>query len=73
MASDSPTDSVISAPAAPAVPAKRPLEVAAKALAVPTHLLAGAKALRGWDDLFDVSDIELKLAVAEVANIRIGG
>ncbi len=52
---------------------KRPLNVAAKALDVPAHLLAGVKALRRWDDLFDVTDDELKAAVDEVSNIRIGG
>ncbi len=55
----------------PTSPVKRPLEVAAKALAIPAHLLAGAKALRGWDDLFDVTDAELQAAVQEVASITL--
>jgi hypothetical protein len=53
----------------PATPPKRPLRVAAQEL--PAHVLAGVKALRKWDDLFDVTDDELAAAVADVKSIRI--
>lgn len=53
-----------------APPPRRPLHIAAKGL--PPHVLAGVKALRRWDDLFDVTDDELARAVKAVANIRIG-
>lgn len=57
--------------AAPAdlAPRKRPLADAAKALAVPAHLLAGVKALRRWDDLYEVTDAELLAAVSAVSSI----
>jgi hypothetical protein len=54
----------------PDEPRKRPLFIAAKHL--PVHILLGVKALRKWDDLFDVSDAELEAAVHEVENIRLG-
>jgi hypothetical protein len=52
-------------------PVKRPLHAAAKALALPPHVVAGVKVWKGWDDLFDVTDDELRAAVEDVGSIRI--
>jgi hypothetical protein len=51
---------------------KRRLEVLAREKSTPAHLLAGAKALRRWDDSTEISEAELQAAIAEVQNIRIG-
>jgi hypothetical protein len=51
---------------------KRRLEVVAREKSPPAHLLAGAKALRGWDDATEISEAELQAAIAAVQNIRIG-
>lgn len=71
MATDSPFDSFMPAAVTPAAPAKRTLRDAAAAAKLAPHVLAGVKAMRGWDDLFDVTDGELAAAVQVVTSIQI--
>jgi hypothetical protein len=51
---------------------KRPFFVVAKELGIPPHIAAGVRALRRWDDLFDVTTSETQAAVREFGSIRIG-
>jgi hypothetical protein len=53
-------------------PEKKRLEVLARDLSIPSHLLAGAKALEHWDDSTEISEAELQAAIAKVQNIQIG-
>ena len=68
MAPDAPIDDVIHAD--PAAPVKRQLAQAGAKLS--PHVLAGVKALRQWDDLYEVTDAELQAAVDEATNFRLG-
>jgi len=54
----------------PVVVMKRQVVVAGATL--PPHVFAAIKALRGWDDLYEVTDDEIATAVREFNSIKMG-